>query len=88
MNAILCYLNCRGKLGGSEILELVLGEQGLNCILLYGLGQTSSSWNETIQTLNKDWNIFCPDLSDWILGKQPCYDTLYKAFTRLSFRLA
>lgn len=82
MNAILCYLNCRGKLGGLEILELVLGEQGLNCILLYGLGQTSSSWNETIQTLNKDWNIFCPDLSDWILGKQPCYDTLYKAFEK------
>lgn len=52
----------------------------MNYILLHGLGQTSSSWDATIQTLNEDWNIFCPGLSDWILGKQPCYDTLYKAF--------
>ncbi len=52
----------------------------MSYILLHGLGQTSSSWDETIQTLNEDWNIFCPGLSDWILGKQPCYDTLYKAF--------
>ena len=52
----------------------------MNYILLHGLGQTSSSWDETIQTLNEDWNIFCPGLSDWILGKQPCYDTLYKVF--------
>ena len=52
----------------------------MSYILLHGLGQTSSSWDATIQTLNEDWNIFCPGLSDWILGKQPCYDTLYKAF--------
>lgn len=52
----------------------------MNYILLHGLGQTSSSWDETIQTLNEDWNIFCPGLSDWILGKQSCYDTLYKIF--------
>lgn len=52
----------------------------MNYILLHGLGQTSSSWDETIQTLNEEWNIFCPNLSDWILGKQPCYDTLYKVF--------
>lgn len=54
----------------------------MSYILLHGLGQTSSSWNETIQILNEDWNIFCPDLSDWIIGKQPCYDTLYKAFEK------
>lgn len=54
----------------------------MSYILLHGLGQTSSSWNETIQTLNEDRNIFCPDLSDWIMGKQPCYDTLYKAFEK------
>lgn len=54
----------------------------MSYILLHGLGQTSSSWNETIQTLNEDRNIFCPDLSDWIKGKQPCYDTLYKAFEK------
>ena len=54
----------------------------MSYILLHGLGQTSSSWNETIQTLNKDWNILCPNLSDWIVGKQPCYDTLYKALEK------
>lgn len=59
----------------------------MSYILLHGLGQTSSSWNETIQTLNEDWNIFCPDLSDWILGKQPCYDGLYKAFEKYCERL-
>lgn len=54
----------------------------LSYILLHGLGQTSSSWNETIQSLNEDWDILCPNLSDWIVGKQSCYDTLYKAFEK------
>ena len=54
----------------------------MSYILLHGLGQTSSSWNETIQSLNEDWDILCPNLSDWIVGKQSCYDTLYKAFEK------
>lgn len=54
----------------------------MNYILLHGLGQTSSSWDETIQTLNEEWNIFCPNLSDWILDKQPCYAALYRAFEK------
>ena len=58
----------------------ITGVKTLSYILLYELGQTFSSWIEIIQKLNEEWNIFCSNLSDWILGKQPCYDMLYKAF--------
>lgn len=59
----------------------ITGVKTLSYILLYELGQTFPSWIEIIQKLNEEWNIFCSNLSDWILGKQPCYDMLYKAFT-------
>ncbi|WP_455543465.1 hypothetical protein [Intestinibacter sp.] len=56
----------------------------MSYILLHGLGQTSSSWNDTIKAINEDWDICCPNLSDWLYNEKSCYDTLYKAFKRYS----
>lgn len=46
-------------------------------IFLHGLGQTSESWKETIQSMEIQSDILCPDLSEWLCGKEVCYDTLY-----------
>ena len=43
----------------------------MKCIMLHGLGQSSESWSDTIKVFNDD-------LSDWLSGKVPCYDTLYR----------
>lgn len=50
-------------------------------IMLHGLGQTASSWKDTVKTLNND-EILCPNLSDWLSHKTPCYDTLYQALEK------
>ena len=47
-------------------------------ILLHGLGQSSESWSEVIKELNLEWDILCPDMAEWMAGKEPCYDTLYR----------
>lgn len=47
-------------------------------ILLHGLGQSSESWSEVIKELNPEWDILCPDMVEWMVGKEPCYDTLYR----------
>ncbi|MGL5756616.1 MAG: alpha/beta fold hydrolase [Paraclostridium sp.] len=50
-------------------------------ILIHGLGQNSSSWNETISYMMEQDNIICPDLSSFIKGKDASYSNLYKAFS-------
>lgn len=54
----------------------------MKCILLHGLGQTASSWNDTVRILSNKYEILCPNLSDWLSNKTPCYDTLYQALER------
>lgn len=51
-------------------------------ILLHGLGQTSCSWNNTIQTMSDELDIVCPNLADWLHDEKSCYDTLYKALEK------
>ena len=51
-------------------------------IFLHGLGQTASSWNETIHILNNGKDILCPNLVDWLHNEKPFYDTLYKALEK------
>lgn len=46
-------------------------------IFLHGLGQTASDWKETVKGMKGD--ILCPNLSEWILGKEASYSNLYKA---------
>ena len=50
----------------------------MKCIMLHGLGQSSESWSDTVKVFNDYFEVLCPNLSDWISGKAPCYDTLYR----------
>lgn len=53
----------------------------MKTILLHGLGQTSSSWKNTINTMGKSADILCPNLFDWFEDKEVCYQVLYLAFS-------
>lgn len=45
-------------------------------IFLHGLGQTASDWKETVKDIEGD--VLCPNLSDWISGKEASYSNLYR----------
>ncbi|MGL5693585.1 MAG: alpha/beta fold hydrolase [Peptostreptococcaceae bacterium] len=50
-------------------------------ILIHGLGQDASSWNETISYMTEQDNIICPELSLFLKDKDASYSNLYKAFS-------
>lgn len=52
----------------------------LKCILLHGLGQTAASWEKAISHLDKGLEIICPNLSDFLHGKEKSYLNLYHSF--------
>lgn len=39
-------------------------------IFLHGLGQVPSDWEATIKRLDLGLDVGCPDLSDWLSGKE------------------
>lgn len=51
----------------------------MDLLFLHGLGQTPSSWDQTIQRLPGEWEIRCPDLACWLQGQEPSYPLLYHA---------
>lgn len=51
-------------------------------IFVHGLGQNSSSWEETISHMGKTTEIFHPDLFDLLKDKEPTYNNLYLAFSK------
>lgn len=53
----------------------------MKTILLHGLGQTSSSWNNTIDAMGKSADVLCPNLFDLLDDKEICYPALYHAFS-------
>lgn len=48
-------------------------------IFLHGLGQVPSDWETTIKRLDFGLDVDCPDLSDWLSGKEASYFNLYRA---------
>lgn len=52
----------------------------MKCILLHGLGQTPSDWNDTVKNLDENFEVFCPTLFDWLQGTEFCYTNLYQGF--------
>lgn len=48
-------------------------------ILLHGLGQTSASWEGVAKAIGGEFELLCPDLSEWLCGKEMCYRSLYQA---------
>lgn len=54
----------------------------MKTIMLHGLGQVSSSWESTIMTMGKGFEILCPDLSDWLRNTEVSYYNLYHTFEK------
>lgn len=55
----------------------------MKCVLLHGLGQTAQSWNKTVSAMERsggEFDIVCPDLTEFLRNKNPCWDELYKSF--------
>ena len=50
-------------------------------ILIHGLGQDSSSWNETISLITKPFHAESPDLYALLNGKKSTYSNLYQSFS-------
>lgn len=53
----------------------------MSYVFIHGLGQTASSWNETIRYMKIDNMSFCPDLFDMFEDKKINYQNLYQGFT-------
>ncbi|MDV4150981.1 alpha/beta hydrolase [Clostridium sp. AL.422] len=51
-------------------------------ILIHGLGQKFSSWNETISYMVNKQNAICPDLSSYINDENKTYLSLYNKFSK------
>lgn len=51
----------------------------MRSIFLHGLGQTPSSWEQTILLLRGSSSIDCPDLSELLCGSAANYQNLYRA---------
>ncbi len=55
----------------------------MKCVLIHGLGQTAQSWNKTVAAMARfggELDIVCPDLTELLRNKKPCWDELYKSF--------
>lgn len=50
-------------------------------IFLHGLGQTASSWRETVRGMERSEDILCPELFDLLHGRACTYGDLYAAFS-------
>lgn len=53
----------------------------MNILFVHGLGQTPSSWAETLNYLPKQANMVCPHLFEFVQGEEVTYEKLYEAFT-------
>lgn len=55
----------------------------MKCVLIHGLGQTAQSWNETAAAMERCGgrsDVMCPDLTELLGNKKPCWDELYGSF--------
>lgn len=52
----------------------------MNVVFLHGLGQSPSSWNETISCLSEDIKAYCPNLFDFSTDRAITYKNIYLSF--------
>ena len=52
-------------------------------IYIHGLGQTAHSWDKVIEASDNRDGIVCPDLPGLIGDKEPTYENLYAAFSKM-----
>lgn len=50
----------------------------MECILLHGLGQNSSDWNNTIKYIDDSVDVSCPALFEWLPKTKTTYTHLYQ----------
>lgn len=58
----------------------------MNLIFLHGLGQSSSSWNETLSFLPRHTEAYCPDLLGLCMDNKIVYEKMYFAFEKYADR--
>lgn len=51
-------------------------------LFIHGLGQTSSSWDETIHSIKKPIHPLCPDLCAILNNQDVTYQNLYTSFSK------
>lgn len=57
----------------------------MKCVLIHGLGQTAQSWSKTVSAMERfggELDIVCPNLTELLRNKKPCWDELYKSFEK------
>lgn len=52
----------------------------MTLIMLHGMGQNASSWNETVSYLTSEISAVCPELSDFFIKGECTYSRLYGQF--------
>lgn len=52
----------------------------MTLIMLHGMGQNASSWNETVTFLPSEISVVCPELSDFFIKGECTYSRLYSQF--------
>ena len=56
--------------------------QKMNLIFLHGLGQSTSSWNETLSLLPRYTTAYCLDLLGLCMDNKRVYENMYSAFEK------
>ncbi len=54
----------------------------MKVVFLHGLGQTASCWDKTIEAMDLNAEIFCPELIDWCRDRGVGYTSLYEGFAK------
>lgn len=54
----------------------------MKTVLVHGLGQNASSWRRTVEAMENNADIVCPNLSDLLGDKAVCYSNLYRTFEK------
>lgn len=52
----------------------------MTLIMLHGMGQNASSWNETVSFLPSEMSPICPELSEFFIKGECTYNRLYSQF--------
>ena len=50
----------------------------MKCILLHGLGQKPSDWDNTIKYIDNGVDVSCPALFKWLAKTEASYNCLYR----------
>ncbi len=64
------------------VKSMKVKELYMKCILLHGLGQSPSVWNETVNYIDRRFKILMPNVFQWLPENEACYAQLYQGLER------